>query len=84
MAPKLRFGEIEIPKIAARYAYDQDDSSLSELRPGVQGRGCMNKDDLRKVAKWKSPRSAGNVEGENFSGSDFDDSTILRRPARGF
>lgn len=32
------------------------------LRPVIQNAGCLTKDQLKRVAHWKAPRSAGNVE----------------------
>lgn len=62
MPPKLRFKETAIREIASRYNYSISEEELVELRPQVQSRGCLSKDELQKIAYWKAPRSAGRVK----------------------
>jgi len=57
-----RFPESEIKTIAGRYSYVRADASVMELKALVQQRGYLDKDQLKKVAQWKAPRSAGHVE----------------------
>src|SRR5262245_48969380 len=59
---KLRFPESEIRQIAQRYRYPREESKLLDLKTEVQRVGYLNKSQLRLVARWKTPRSAGNVE----------------------
>ncbi len=65
---KLRFGPSKIKNIASRYNYSQDEAELLQLEREVNEKGHLEKDQLRLVAKWKSPRSAGHVE---KNGDDF-------------
>ena len=58
---RLKFSTSEMQKFAGRYAYQIDDESVRGLRPAIQERGHLTKDDLFKVARWKAPRSAGHV-----------------------
>jgi len=48
--------------MAQRYRYPREESDLIDLKTEVQRVGYLNKSQLRLVARWKSPRSAGNVE----------------------
>ena len=57
---QLRFDEIE--NIASRYDCPDEEIRLIDLKGAIAERGFLTKDDLRQVAKWKSPRSAGHVE----------------------
>jgi len=59
---KLRFKESEIHQIAERYTYPYEETKLLSLRKVVLSKGYLSKDQLRLVAKWKAPRSAGHVE----------------------
>jgi len=61
MKPNLRFNIKDICSIACRYEYAESDTELNELKPVVNRRGCLEKADLKKIASWKAPRSAGNV-----------------------
>jgi len=61
MKPRLRFNQDDIKEIAERYEYPISETSLMELRAVVLQRGYLTKDDLRKVAYWKAPRSAGHA-----------------------
>ncbi len=58
--PKLRCRQNQLKALARRYSYDNFD--LSELRPKVVSQGFLTKDDLRRVAEWKSVRSMHHVE----------------------
>lgn len=64
---RLRFPEASILKWANRYSYPQKEVSLLELRPEVRRAGFLTKAQLREVAKWKSPRSAGRMESNEES-----------------
>lgn len=59
---KLKFDETQIEKIAFRYEYLREESDLMGLRARILRNGCLNKEQLLMVAKWKAPRSAGHVE----------------------
>ncbi|MBU4444987.1 hypothetical protein KJ656_07905 [bacterium] len=59
---KLRFDESQITNIANRYKYPREEEELLELRSQIEEKGCLTKDQLRLVAKWKAPRSARHVE----------------------
>lgn len=62
MNPRLRFPETEFSFFAARYQYSRQEPTVLGLRETIIKRGCMTKDDLKIVAQWKAPRSAGHVE----------------------
>jgi len=59
---KLRFDETQIEKIANRYEYPQEENDLIELKEIILKQGHITKEQLMRVAKWKSPRSAGHVK----------------------
>jgi len=59
---KLRFPEAAIPDWANRYVYPREETTLLDLRPVVRKAGYLTKGQLRQVAQWKSPRSAGHIE----------------------
>ncbi len=59
---KLRFKESQIKNIANRYDYIGKEFELEQLADKIQKTGSLSKDNLRLIAQWKSPRSAGNVE----------------------
>lgn len=61
MKPKLRFDESRIQKIAALYEYPIAEDELIDLKPVVQKRGFLKKQELQKIAYWKAPRSSGHV-----------------------
>jgi hypothetical protein len=61
MKPRLKFKEKDIVKIASRYQYSISETDLIDLRPKILKRGFITKDELSKIAYWKAPRSAGNV-----------------------
>jgi hypothetical protein len=62
MNPRLRFPETEFSFFAARYQYSRQEPTVLGLKETVIKRGCLTKDDLKIVAQWKAPRSAGHVE----------------------
>ncbi len=62
MNPKLRCAESELSFFAARYQYPLQDTKILNLRPSIAKRGWLIKDELRAIAKWKAPRSAGHME----------------------
>jgi hypothetical protein len=62
VAIQLRCQENELPLIATRYQYPLQEIELLRLRPIILDRGWMTKDELRTIALWKAPRSAGHVE----------------------
>jgi hypothetical protein len=59
---KLRFKESKIIQIADRYEYPCEETKLLNLKKVVNSNGYLSKDQLRLVAKWKAPRSAGHIE----------------------
>ena len=59
---RLRFRESEIRRHAANYAFPRDEKDLLALGETVTRAGYLTKDQLRLIAKWKSPRSAPHVE----------------------
>ena len=61
MKPKLRFRGNRIQEIESRYDYSISEVELLELRPRVQNKGYVSKEELQKIAHWKSPRSSGHV-----------------------
>lgn len=58
----LRFPESDIRVWAEKYDYPSAETELIELRHVVRNAGYLTKDQLRLVAKWKSPRSAGHID----------------------
>ena len=58
MTPKLRFDEKQIRDIAGRYEYQLGDNEMVKLAPAIKKRGCIAKDELHLIAKWKATRSA--------------------------
>ena len=61
MKPKLRFRGNRIQELESRYDYSISEVELLELRPKVQNRGYVSKEELQKIAYWKAPRSSGHV-----------------------
>jgi hypothetical protein len=61
MKPKLRFSAARIREIASRYENSINEDELVGLRPEVQARGYLSKEELQKIAYWKAPRSSGHV-----------------------
>ena len=62
MNPKLRCPESQLPFFAARYQYPLQETVVLDLREVIARRGFMTKDELRIIAQWKAPRSAGHME----------------------
>lgn len=58
---KLKFPKKNLCKIASRYSYQITDNELMEIAKTVSKRKYLTKQDLRKIAHWKAPRSAGHV-----------------------
>ena len=64
MKMNLRFPESEIGDWANRYTERQrekdriKEQELINLKPEVQNRGYFTKEELHKIARWKSPRRA--------------------------
>jgi len=65
MNPRLRFPKSELSFFAARYQYPIQETRVISLAETIAKRGWLTKDDLRVVAQWKAPRSAGHVEGNS-------------------
>ncbi|MCJ7682670.1 MAG: hypothetical protein MUO68_00085, partial [Desulfobacteraceae bacterium] len=65
MNPRLRFPKSELSFFAARYQYPIQEAMVISLAETISRRRWMTKDDLRIVAQWKAPRSAGHVEGNS-------------------
>ena len=59
---KLRFPESEIHQWAERYNSGSTESDFIKIKSKVQERGYLDKELLRRVARWKSPRRAGLIE----------------------
>ena len=59
---KLRFPESEIISWAQEYEYPREENILVELQNDIQKAGYLTKDQLRLIACWKAPRSAGHIE----------------------
>ncbi len=59
--PILRFGIEQIQDLSDRYSYRLSDSSIRALAVDIQTQGYLTKDQLLKLAKWKSPRSARHI-----------------------
>jgi hypothetical protein len=62
MNPLLRFDESNIIFYANRYNYQINEDDIIALKPDIQSRGYLTKDDLFKIAYWKAPRSSGHVK----------------------
>ncbi|MCH8261699.1 MAG: hypothetical protein IIA77_01435 [Proteobacteria bacterium] len=62
----LRFPESQIIEIAKRYNDPLDDKVMS-FKETIQTKGYIDKDQLKLVAKWKAPRSAGRIENNTDS-----------------
>ncbi|RJR21402.1 MAG: hypothetical protein C4582_07910 [Desulfobacteraceae bacterium] len=65
MKPVLRFPKSELRFFTDRYQYPVQETTVLGLRETVAKRGWLTKDDLRTVAQWKAPRSAGHIEGNS-------------------
>ncbi len=62
MNPKLLCPESKLPFFSARYQYPSQETAVLDLRRAIVKRGWMTKDELRIIAQWKAPRSAGHME----------------------
>ena len=62
---KLCFSDSKIQFWADRYEPQSTETQFVKLKPKVQKRGYLTKNELQKVAYWKSPRSSGHVEKNN-------------------
>ena len=62
MLPSLRFEKCEIIRIAGRYQYPISETNLMALKPKVNRRGHLVKEDLAAVTYWKAPRSSGHAQ----------------------
>ena len=58
----LRFHESEIREWAERYESGSTEAYFIQIRPMVQEQGQLDKERLKWVAYWKSPRRAGLIE----------------------
>ena len=58
----LRFPESEICQWAKKYKIPCIEKELIDLKPEVKQRVYLNKEELRCVARWKSPRRAGDID----------------------
>jgi hypothetical protein len=59
---KLRFPENKIVDWAEKYDYFVDEIDLNALVSQVKSNRFLTSENLRTVARWKSPRSAGRVD----------------------
>ena len=57
----LRFKPDQIAEFAGNYEYSISDVDLAQYAQEIQAKGYLTKTDLERVAKWKSPRSAGHI-----------------------
>lgn len=62
MKPKLRCRTAQLRILAQRYEYESNGIDLLSLKEGIVARGSMTKAELRTIARWKAPRSAGYME----------------------
>ena len=67
LSMKLRFPGSKIQYYAERYSYTRNETELLALHDDVQRSGYLTKPQLQLLAKWKSPRSAPNVENNSDS-----------------
>jgi hypothetical protein len=61
MKPNLRFNKSKITYFASRYEYANGENELIELGPKIKDMGYLTKEELYKVAYWKSPRSSVHI-----------------------
>jgi hypothetical protein len=61
VSPKLRCSSLELIECAQRYSYT-DDNIVISLKPDIWNRGYLTKYELKRIARWKSPRSAPSIE----------------------
>jgi hypothetical protein len=62
MTPALRFEKNEITHNARRYQYSINETDLMAMKPAVNKRGHLSRDELSAVAYWKAPRSSGHAK----------------------
>src|SRR6266851_6964755 len=63
LSAELRFPVSEIIRWASRYSYPRSDHDLIEkLRPAAQLQRHLTRDQLLRICRWKSPRSAPKAE----------------------
>jgi hypothetical protein len=65
MKPRLRCQLNNLKDFANRYSYKSNGDHPSHLKLEICKRGYLTKDDLRMVARWKSPRSSRHIEGNS-------------------
>ncbi len=58
---KLRFKAHKINKLASKYI-ENEDRDVITLKPAIQKRGYITKQELQTIAKWKSRRSSHHVK----------------------
>ena len=63
--PALRVRSSDVRLLASRYEYGIKADALLALIPEVRKNQCLTKRQLRTVANWKAPRSAGRMEGNH-------------------
>jgi hypothetical protein len=61
MKLRLRFNASRIEEIAPRYEYSISEDELVKFRPEVRAKGSLSKQEVGKIAYWKTPRSSGHV-----------------------
>ncbi len=59
---RLIFPESDLRIIATRYPHQNSEDELIKIKKVITERQCLTKQDLKKVAYWKAPRSAGHVD----------------------
>jgi hypothetical protein len=62
---KLQFPVSDMARIAQRYEYPRAETDLINLKGQIQETGYLSKLQLRLLAQWKAPRSAGHIEKNN-------------------
>lgn len=62
MGPRLKFNQSQIQELAERYNYPLSELDLMRLKKTILSRGYLTKNDLKRVAFWKAPRSSGNAD----------------------
>ena len=60
--PRLRCRKVQLGGLVQRHEYESNEVDLANLKDAIDARGYLTKEDLRTIAKWKSPRSAGHIE----------------------
>ena len=58
---KIKFHPNKIKYWSESYGYPLNEDEVLALKPIIEQRGYMNKNQLEMLCKWKSPRSAGNM-----------------------